>query len=206
MKRWLVTLGGGALALTIILNGIGSPVFAQDDTATPADATETVDLQNAYLVALAAELGIPVEDLEAAATNARLALVDLRAEQARTRIAEGEGVFSPFPGMGGMVEPALGGMMEPRFQHRIEGRGYGAFLQSMDDFAAFLGITEDEIVSGLQDGTTILEIAEANGKTYDDVRTFLIEQATSRIDERLQEMVSDDEPTTLDPAVDVATA
>jgi hypothetical protein len=215
MKRWLVTLGGGALALTIIFNGIGSPVFAQDDTATPEDATETIDPQQAYLEALAEELGIPVEDLEAAVTNARLDKVDLWAEQARVHISEGEGLFPAFPGMGGMVEPAMGGTMKPRFEHRIDARGHGAFLESMDDFAAFLGITEDEIISSLQDGMTILEIAEANGKTYDDVRAFLIEQATSRIDERLQEMVSDgagaaeetsDTTEALDPAVDVATA
>ena len=51
--------------------------------------------------------------------------------------------------------------------------------------AAFLGITEDELKAEL-DGSAFLEVAEANGKTIDDVRAFLIQQATDQIDERLQ--------------------
>ncbi|MEZ4507642.1 MAG: hypothetical protein R2848_17755 [Thermomicrobiales bacterium] len=55
----------------------------------------------------------------------------------------------------------------------------------MADAAIFLGITEDELRTEL-DGSTFLAVALAHGKTNDDVRAFLIQQATEQIDERLQ--------------------
>ena len=67
------------------------------------------------------------------------------------------------------------------------GRGGYSIVRGVDvaDAAAFLGITEEELKDQI-DGSTFLQIAEANGKTTEDVRAFLIQQATAQIDERLQ--------------------
>jgi hypothetical protein len=182
MNRWLVMLGGGALALVIFLNGIGDFAFAQDESATPStDTTEEVDMEQAYLEALAASLGVTVPELESAMTAANLELIDLWAAQARDAVSQG-----------GQLFPGIGGFGGPRGDRGdgVGGQGRHAFGVSAADLATFLGITEDEVRTGLQGGMTIVELAEANGKTYDELRAFLVDQATARIDERLQEAIS----------------
>jgi len=71
-------------------------------------------------------------------------------------------------------------------QDRIDDRRERV-LEHIDltDGAAFLGITEDELRAELQSGKTPIEIAEEHGKTQDEIRAFLVQQATERIDARL---------------------
>lgn len=178
VKRWLVILGGGALALTIVISGIGAPVFAQDDATTTVDVS-AIDIRQQYLEAIAAELGVPVDDLESAITTANLQMVDLWAERARDRILQGQWLL---PGLVGAGIRGAGDHDRDRL-HVHDGANVAAL-------AAFLGITEDEIRSSLQGGLTLIELAEANDKTYDELRTFLIDLATERIDARLQKTIS----------------
>ncbi len=180
VKRILLAIGSLALVAMLGISMIGNAVDAQD-TATPeagdgtavgGQTTETQDsAKDAYLAALAANLGVTTDELQAAidATNTDLGV-------------EG-GVMGGFKG--GKGDGHRGGHDESRGD--MGGRAGSSMLRGVDAAAAavFLGITEDELKTQI-DGSTFLAIALANGKTTEDVRAFLIEQATAQIDERLQ--------------------
>jgi hypothetical protein len=198
MKRWLIAAGGGLLVLTLVLTATGTPVFAQDDPATEATEEDDLDFREAYMEALATELGVTVEELETAMQNAQMAMIDRWAEDAKDRIESGDSVFPNFGGdfgfgiAGGMPvrERIPGGMIEPGVSIVVERGGFGLDLA---DTAVFLGITEEQLRDDLRSGMTLVEIAEANGKTSDELRTYLIEQATERIDEQLEQSAGDTE-------------
>lgn len=170
MKRIFLAIGSLALVAMLGITMVGTGVVAQD-TATPeagGTTTETKEsARDAYQAALAANLGVTTEELQAAidATNTELGI---------------EGGF-----MGGKGDGHRGGRDEAR--GGMGGPGGGSILRGVDlaAAAAFLGITEDELRSEA-DGTSFIIVAEAHGKTTDEVRAFLIEQATEQIDERLQ--------------------
>lgn len=48
--------------------------------------------------------------------------------------------------------------------------------------AGFLGISREELVKELAQGKSLAEIAEAHGKTRDELKTYLVSQATADID------------------------
>jgi hypothetical protein len=209
MKRWLIAAGGGLLALTVVLTGVHTTGLAQEE-ASPAteeglNEEEDFNIRDAYLEALAAELGITVEDLEAAMNNAQMQVIDRWAQEAKDRVESGEPVF---PNLGGILggfgegfgidlpfrELRPGSMTGPDVSIVVGPEMRGAELEGL---AEFLGIAEDELRDDLRSGMSLVEIAEANGKTQDELRTYLIEQATEAIDERLQES-TDETPETDD--------
>lgn len=172
-RRWLAI---GAVALTLLL-GIGlftdAGVLAQV-TGTPAPGESTsASKRDTYLAALAARLGISQDELESAiqATNDELGI--------EGRLGHGRGGGHRHGPDGNRP----GGIRDAVRSHLID-------RADLADAAAFLGMTEDQLKTALED-STFLEIAEAQGKTIEDVRAFLITQATERIDQRLSEAQAD---------------
>jgi len=175
-----LALAGAAIGIVAAQdNGEASPAPSED--AAPADIPE--DRQAAiddYLARLAENLGVSVDDLTGALKETALEIVDekvadgtLTEEQAaeiRERIESGEApLFGPF-GRG--------------FHHGIGvGIGIGAKL---DDLAEFLGVDIADIHDALQDGQTLAQIAEANGKTADELAAYLL----SNLEEKLNEAVA----------------
>jgi hypothetical protein len=51
--------------------------------------------------------------------------------------------------------------------------------------AACLGITEDELMTELRGGSTLVQIGEAHGKTRADPEAFLVEQCAAKVTEIL---------------------
>jgi hypothetical protein len=66
------------------------------------------------------------------------------------------------------------------------GRGHGGFGMMGGGFlgpvASFLGISNTDLQTELKNGQTLAQIAQAHGKTADDLKTFLLNQESSRID------------------------
>lgn len=196
MKRIFLAIGSLALVAMLGLSLIDAGVDAQDtatpaagDTATGGETTEKESAKDAYLAALAANLGITTDELEAAidATNTEL--------DVNGHISVG-GSQQEMPGKPGDSNRPSGGHdgnrggNGPSNNGSNSGMGGGSgrsILRGVTtaDAAAFLGITEDELKTEL-DGSDFLAVALAHGKTNDEVRAFLIEQATAQIDERLQ--------------------
>ena len=185
MKRILLAFGSLALVAMLGISLVSTGVDAQDaatpgagdSTATEGQSTENKESKkDAYLAALAANLGVTSEELEAAidATNTELGF--------EGRISIG-GSHQGGSGSSGDFNRPSGG----NGPGGLGGNNGGFILRSIDSTAAaaFLGITEDELKTELENGS-FLEIAETHGKTIDDIRAFLIQQATDLIDERLQ--------------------
>lgn len=162
MNSYLKSIGGIGLVALLGVTMIGVVVDAQTN-GTPGAGTsasgEKTTKRDQFLSTLAGNLGVPVETLQTAFQQT----VDE--------------VGGPFGGR-------FRGMIRDRIDDRRE-----RILEHVDlsDGAAFLGITEDELRAELQSGKSPLEIAEEHGKSQDEIRAFLIQQATERIDARLAE-------------------
>jgi hypothetical protein len=61
-------------------------------------------------------------------------------------------------------------------------RGLGGWLQPI---AGFLGISQSDLMTAINNGQTLAQIAQAHGKTAADLKTFLMNQASTRIDSLL---------------------
>ena len=180
------------LAATFALGGFS---LAQEDTptattpagdeatATPvADETPGTDdkeaLRDDLLQRLADELGISVDDLRQAMSNVALDLVDRavadgriteeEAAEIRERIASGE-----FPFFFG--------------HHQFHG-GPGLCLgrYAVGEVAEFLGIEPKDVLDGLQNGQSLAQIAEANGKTRDELKNYLLEELTDKVNQAVE--------------------
>ncbi len=178
MKRIVLAVGSLALVALLGVTMIGrSGVGAQDAglLGTPAAGsssdsdTTRESMKDAYLAALAEKLGVTTEQLQTAIDETNTEL----------------GVETGSGAMGGQRDSHRGGR-DDNGSGNGPGRG-GNMFRGVDLAAAatFLGITEDELKTELKT-SAFLKVAEAHGKTIDDVRAFLIEQATEEIDARLQ--------------------
>ena len=151
-------------------------------TATPvADETPGTDdkeaLRDDLLQRLADELGISVDDLRQAMSNVALDLVDqavvdgkLTEEEAATireRIESGDAPFF-FPGHG---------------RHH---RGYGPAHPALGNVAEFLGVEPKDVLDGLQNGQSLAQIAEANGKTRDELKNYLLDELTDKVNQAVE--------------------
>jgi hypothetical protein len=159
-----ILMAVGGLALVALL-GV-TVVNGVVNAQTPESETSKRDQ---YIAALATKLGVSPDTLGTAI------------DETNDELGFGPGRF--------------GGWLRERFKHHHDNI-HDRIVERLDlsEAAAFLGITEDELKSELQDDKTFLEIAQEHGKTTDQVRTFLIERATEAIDARL-EAASDDATT-----------
>ena len=163
MNRYLKSIGGVGLVALLGITMVNGVVDAQTN-GTPGAGTsvtgEKTSKRDQFLNTLAGNLGVSVETLQTAYQQT----VD-------------EAGFGPGP-FGGRFRVAIMERLDERRERIIE-------HIDLSDGAAFLGITEDELRAELQSGRTPLEIAQENGKSQDEIRAFLIQQATERIDARL---------------------
>ena len=157
---------------------------AQDEaTATPAaDETPGADdkeaLRDDLLQRLADELGISVDDLRQAMSNVALDLVDQavadgritedEAADIRERIASGD---FPLFGFG---------------FHHGRGHGFSGCGYALSDVADFLGMEAADVRSALEDGQSLTQIAEANGKTRDELKNYLLDELTDKVNQAVE--------------------
>lgn len=124
---------------------------------------EAASHKDDFVAKLAENLGITQEELEAAIRETQLELLDeavadgrITEEQAaeiRERIESGEAPLFP----------------KHRPQHC---RGAGVAREA----AEFLATTPEEVLAGLQSGQSLAQIAEANGKTAEELAAFLLDE------------------------------
>jgi len=163
MNRYLKSFGGVGLVALLGVTMVTGVVDAQTNGTPGAETSvtgEKTSKRDQFLSTLAGNLGISVETLQTGF------------QQTVDEVGFGPGPF--------------GGKFRGAIQDRIDERREWV-LQRIDlsEGAAFLGITEDELRAELQSGKSPLVIAEEHGKTQDEIRAFLIQQATEHIDARL---------------------
>ncbi len=191
-------VGGGIVLAEVTDNTTQPPSFA---TQEEPKGKASLD---AYIAQLAANLGISEDALREAINKTNLDFVDkavaegkLTEEQAaeiRERLEAGtNGFFGLGPlhlprgdGEGGFLGRIFGGHGEGGLHIEREGGPslniMGGLLQATEETAAFLGISVEGLRSALSDGKSLSAIAEENGKTSDELKTFLIGRATEEID------------------------
>jgi hypothetical protein len=161
MKRTLLAIGSLGLVALVGFTMIGSVVDAQ--TTTPSSASDTsTSKKDQFLSTLAGKLGVSTGTLQTAI------------EQTTDELGFGPGRFAE--------------RIRERIRDRIDiHRERVLDRRDLTQAAAFLGISEDQLRTELQNGKTFVAVARAHGKTNDQIRAFLIERATTAIDDRIQD-------------------
>ena len=168
MKSLKLKIAGGTAALAAVLGG-GAAVAATQLSPTQES--------NAIVADAAKQLGVSADELNAALKQALENRVDAAVEagtlteaqatELKQRIDAGE---VPLVGIG----PGPG--------HRGGHHGFVDF----DAAAAYLGVTEAELRTSLEDGDTLAEIATANGKTAAGLVDALVAAAKADLDEKVE--------------------
>jgi ribosomal protein S20 len=150
-----------------------------------ADATTLLDR-------VAAKLGVEPDRLEQAFREARDEEIDERvqdgdlsqeqADRLKERLDEmpPEGEWAPFPGGRG---PGSHPWMEKL--HGAFGLGLG-LIDGASALADFLGVDEAGLMRELAGGESLATVAEANGKSRDELKAFIVSEANVRIDEAVE--------------------
>ncbi len=157
------------LAIVAVLALAGTAVgFVSAQTDSAAPGTD-------FVARLAEKLGISQDKLQTAIGDTQLDMVDeavansnLTEDQAnriRDRIESGDGLFA-FGGFG------KGFAMGLRIGH------LGA---SLDNVAEFLGMDTSDLRDALAGGQSLAQIAEAQGKSVDDLKAYLLSQVEDRV-------------------------
>jgi hypothetical protein len=164
------------VAATTLLSGslaaaVASPAGAQEPDTTPAAGRET--RRSAFLERVAALLGVEVDRLREAMKQARLDGVedavasgrinDAQAAKARERIENGDG----------------GRLKERRAKHDRRAKIRAGII---DQSAAAIGITPDELKDALRGGSSIADVAAAHDVALDDVKAAILDAAREKLD------------------------
>lgn len=168
-KRWML-----AVAAAIAAVGVGAGVVMAQSVDEGAGTT--------FLDRVAQKLGIDTPKLQQALTDARTDEIDQavtdgkltqeQADQLKTRLDE-----LPNGGFGFRAGPGKGF----GFGGAHHGFGMGVAHEKLADF---LGISVAQLGAGLQaDGATLATVAEANGKSRDDLKAFITGETKAKLDE-----------------------
>jgi hypothetical protein len=171
MKKWILAFAGVAAVIAI---GAGA-VMAQ----TPQAGSGT-----SFWDRVAQKLGIDTSKLTDAVKSARTDQIDeavqngdltqKQADDLKQRLDQMPDGGPGFPG-----GPKHGGFP------LMGGRGFGfGFPDAAGKLADFLGISQDQLKTELQaDNATLATVAEAHGKSRDDLKAFIRDNAKAKLDE-----------------------
>lgn len=168
MRRKVIA--GAAAALAV--GGAGAGVAATKMTQSPSAESKAVINDAAKTLGIApsklsAALKKAFEDrIDAAVAAGRL--TEQQGDELKQRIESGD-----FPLFG---PPAFG-------------PGFGAphpFFHGLDAAATYLGLTEPQLESRINNGKTLAQIAEAEGKSVDGLKAAMLKDARAKLDEAVK--------------------
>ena len=168
-------LVAGIAALAVVA-GAGAAIAASTDTFDPKAE------RDAFQAAVADKLGVTTQQLENAYRAAALERLDAavaagrltkeQADELRQRIESGEA--GP---MGGMFGP-MGGMHGP---------GVRVFGGGLDAATDYLGLTEAQLHEKLAAGQSLADIAKAQGKSVDGLKSAMLAEAKDKLDQAVKD-------------------
>ena len=173
----LTVAGGAGAAIAATAGDDGKK--AEDNVLRDAAADLDVSpskLREALRDATAAQLD---RELDRAVRAGRL--TQAQADEIKSRRRESGRVLGIGPRFGGGPGHGLG------FRGGGFPGGPGRGGGPLEDVAKALGISRAELFSRLRDGKTISEIAKAEGKTLDDVKTAVAASARERLDKAVKD-------------------
>ncbi len=148
--------------------------------AIAADRLSPKQESDAVVADAAKQLGIDATKLDAALKKALENRVDAAVTAGRITKAQGEAMKAriaagevPLVGLGG-------GPGHGRGHHVVR-------FGDLDAAASYLGITEEALRTSLSDGSTLAEIAKANGKTVDGLKDALVAAAKADLAQAVED-------------------
>jgi hypothetical protein len=206
MKWWIAIAAAAPLALVGAVSiGVVLAQDGDDGTGTPA-ATEEPDagtepeeeggegLDKERLCAdfeetLAESLGVTVDELRAAWEETQLELLDRAVANGRLAPEEADNIREKIQASDEIRFCA--GFGHARGHRGPLGRVFegvprligGAMGVEPSELAEFFGVLEEELILARVEGQSLAEIAEANGKTREELIAFLTEELQAELDE-----------------------
>jgi hypothetical protein len=157
-KNLKLKVAGGTVALAAVLGG---------GAALAADKLSPTEESDAIVADVAKQLGLDTAKVEAAIEQALENRVDAAVAAGRLTEAQGEELKERIAS--GEV-PLIGGG-PGRLHHS------GHFFGGLEAAADYLGVTDSELRERLHDGSSLAEIAEAEGKSVDGLVNALVAAA-----------------------------
>ena len=170
MSVWKIGIGVVALiALAAVSIGI---VGAQtdDDGNGP--------LGN-FVARLAENLGITQGELEAAIDETQLELVD-------EKVADGSLTEDQAAQLRERIESGEGGFFGPLLRHKQGMRHGGGGFSHGADIAEFIGIEPDALREAIEGGQSIVQVAEANGVSEQELTDYLLGEIETKLAEAVE--------------------
>ena len=173
MKKWMLAIAGVAAVAVI---GAGA-VMAQ----TPGTGSGKT-----FLDRVAEKLGIDTPKLQNAIKDARTDQIDEAVKNGQLTQQQADALkqkLSQTPDGGGFGNGFGRGHMGGPF-----GKG-GAFglMGAADKLAGFLGISQSQLMTELQaNNATLATVAQAHGKSRDDLKSFITDTAKSTLDDAVK--------------------
>jgi hypothetical protein len=183
MKRLRSRKALALLAAALVIGGSGAAIAAAQDSPSSRASS--------YLEGVAKHLGVSTDELEDAMKAAALDEVDAAREDGRLTQEEADALKERIES--GELPPFFGAFLGPRLERGFEHfpprppfHGHFFFEEKLSTAADYLGLTEDELVERLNDGNTLAEVAEAEGRSVDGLVQALLDAANERIDQAVE--------------------
>jgi len=201
MKLWkfglvgvvVLAIAGTAAGLVAAQTGSSTPDAtstqdAPDATSTKDGATSTPksnssnatpttkdQLRDQFLNSLAANLGVSRDQLNTALTKTLNSMIDKAVADGKITQSEADKIKSK---IAAGDFPLPGGFGRGFHQGFEKGFAMGANLQ---DIATFLNVDMSVIRDGLTNDQSLAQIAQAHGRSRDDLKSFLISNVTDKL-------------------------
>lgn len=178
MRPTLSRILVGGLAAVVLTATAATAALAQTPTPKPTEKPRA-ERVNQWLDSLASRLGKTRDELRAAFVAAEKDMIAKAVAEGRLTQAQADRLTQWVEQSGG-----IGGLRAPKAAEgaaRARAKG-AARIAVTKELAQFLTLQPGELTRELRSGKSLVEIAQAKGKTRDDVKTFLTNQAKTRLD------------------------
>ena len=172
MSKRIKILVGAAAVVLLISAFFATLTFAADPTATPTPGTPQA-LAQEFMSKLAGKLGIGQDKLQTAVKDTQKEIIAEQLQQGKITQQQADALNQRADQQNGVIP--FGGV-ERGFM-----RGFRMGVTAAD-LSSFLGITEQQLSTELQSGQTLAQVAQAHGKTADQLKTYIHDKIKASLD------------------------
>lgn len=169
---------GAVVAVVLVAGLFAGLAFAADPTPTATPTTQT--LARTFLSKLAAKLGVSQDKLQQDIVSTEKEMVDEAQQAGKLTQQQADNLKQRIDESQGILGFGRGGMMRGQGWSRGVMKGFGL---GTVDIAGFLGITPQQLETELESGKSLAQVAEAHGKTRDQLKTYIHDQVKAKLDQ-----------------------
>lgn len=175
MKKWILA---AAAVATIAIIGAGAVMAQTPDTGSG----------KTFLDRVAEKLGIDTPKLQGAIKDARNDQIDQAVQNGDLTQEQADALKQKLEQMPDAGEFGFGSGFGHMKGSRPFGKAFGFHMQDAGEkLAGFLGISQEQLRTELSaDGATLASVAEAHGKSRDELKAFIKDTANSTLDEAVK--------------------